>query len=113
MRKQIEALENHSDFATNAVDVGKLIPELDTIDDDAATVVPFDVIDAANEGRFAGSGRSADDDFFPFPDSETYRIQGGERAVSPDQSLDHDDRLRARSVALGLQHDFLSAEGHH
>ena len=113
MRKQVEALEDHSDFAANAVDVGKLIPELDTINDDAATVVPFDMIDTANERRFAGPGRSADDDFFSFTDSETDRIQGGERSVSLHQSLDQDDRRRARSVTLGLQHDLLSAQGHH
>src|SRR6202022_3040692 len=92
----------------NAVDIGKPPRELRTVDDDAAAVMFFDAIDATNEGRLAGSGRPADDDFFPFADRKTHRIQGSERTESLHQTVDRNDRRPGGGVILVLPHDWRS-----
>ena len=62
MRKQIEMLEHHADFAAHFVDLLEVVGQLDAVDDDAALLMLLQPVDAADHGRFAGAGRPADHD---------------------------------------------------
>ena len=62
MRKQIEVLETHPDFAADLVDLFQVVGQLRPLDDDLAALVFLQPVDAADHGRLAGAGRSADDD---------------------------------------------------
>ena len=55
-------LENHADFTAYLVNMFDVIGQFDTVYDDLTLLVLFQVIDAANHGRFAGTGWPADDD---------------------------------------------------
>ena len=63
VREEIEALEDHADFAADAVDALG-IAHADAVDDDFAGRRLFQVIDAAQDRTLAGTGRADDDDDF-------------------------------------------------
>ena len=62
MRKQIEILEHHSDFAPHFVDPSDIIVQLDSINDNRPPLMFLQPINAPNQGRFAGTGWTADHD---------------------------------------------------
>ena len=62
MRKQVEVLEHHADFAAHVVDVLEVVGERNAIDDDVALLMFLQPVDAADHGGFAGARRPADDD---------------------------------------------------
>ena len=62
MREQVEVLEHHADFAAHLVDALEVVGQLGAVDDDAALLVLFQPVDAADHRRLAGAGRSADHD---------------------------------------------------
>src|SRR5271168_3846404 len=70
MREQVELLEHHADLAPHVEDCAGAVAELDSIDDDGATIVPFQPIDAADQRRLARSRRPANHDLLALVDVE-------------------------------------------
>ncbi|BCB18934.1 hypothetical protein OCUBac02_18280 [Bosea sp. ANAM02] len=70
MREQVEALEDHADLAADVLDA--LEPGMDggAVDDDLALLVLFELVQAADQRRFAGAGGTADDDALAARDGE-------------------------------------------
>src|SRR4051812_4257826 len=58
----IEALKHHPDLAAERVDRLAAVVERGSIDHDAAFLDGFEVVDAADQGRLAGSRRAAQHD---------------------------------------------------
>ena len=50
MRKQVEVLEHHADFAADGVDAFQVIGQFDVVDDDLALLVFLQPVDAPNQG---------------------------------------------------------------
>jgi hypothetical protein len=70
MRKQVEALEHHADFAADFVDAPQVRTELDAVDDDLAFLEFLQRVDAADQRRFARARRAADHDALALGDIE-------------------------------------------
>jgi hypothetical protein len=81
MRKQVEVLEHHADFAADLVDLLQIVGQFDAVDDDLALLVLFQPVDAADHRRLAGTGRPADDDALAAHDLEVDVAQHVEIAV--------------------------------
>jgi hypothetical protein len=62
VRKQVEMLEDHSDFAANFVNLFQVRGQFHAIDNDASDLMLFQAVDAPDHRRLAGSRRPADDD---------------------------------------------------
>ena len=62
MREQVEVLEHHADFAPHLVHRLEVVGQFDAVDDDLAFLMLLEPVDAADERRLAGTGRSGDDD---------------------------------------------------
>ncbi|MCY1541809.1 hypothetical protein D9M68_775120 [compost metagenome] len=58
VRKQVEMLEHHADFAAVGVDVGLRVGEVEAVDAHRAGVEFLEAVEAAQEGRLAGAGRA-------------------------------------------------------
>jgi hypothetical protein len=58
VREQVEVLEHHADFAAVGVDVGFRVGQLQAVDAHRTRVEFFQAIEAAQEGRLAGTGRA-------------------------------------------------------
>jgi hypothetical protein len=61
MRKQVELLEHHADFAPDGRHVLRVLVECDAIDDNGALVVLLEAVDAANQRRLSRSRWPAHD----------------------------------------------------
>jgi uncharacterized transporter YbjL len=48
MRKQVEVLKAHADFAADLVDLLQIVGQFRTVDDDLAGLVLFQTVDAAD-----------------------------------------------------------------
>jgi hypothetical protein len=59
VRKQVEVLEHHADFAADLVDLLQVVGQFDAVDDDLALLVLFQPVDAADQRRLARAGRPA------------------------------------------------------
>src|SRR5439155_20690012 len=57
MRKQVEVLEHHPDFAAHLVDGLEVDGQLNAIDDDAALLPVRDAVDTAQKRRLAPARR--------------------------------------------------------
>src|SRR5690349_12348237 len=64
MWKEIEVLEDHTDFGAHALNVTNVIIKMDTVNNNAALLMIFQMVDTADRRRFAGAGRSAQYDAF-------------------------------------------------
>ncbi|MNI33542.1 hypothetical protein D3C73_874990 [compost metagenome] len=60
VREQVEMLEHHADFTAVGIDVGFRVSQLQAVDAHRAGIELFQAIEAAQEGRFAGTGRTDD-----------------------------------------------------
>ena len=81
VRKQVEVLEHHADLAAHLVDVLEVVGELDAVDDDAALLMFFEAVDAADQRRLAGARRAADDDPLALRDGQVDVLEDMELAV--------------------------------
>ena len=81
MRKQVEVLEHHADFAAHQLDVLDIVAQLDLVDDDLAALMLLQPVDTANQRRLAGARRAADDDALAFMDSQVDVLQDMELAI--------------------------------
>ena len=64
MGEQIEMLEHHADLSANVGNIFEIVRQRNSIHNNVAALVFFQTIDAANQGRLSGPGRSADYDPF-------------------------------------------------
>src|SRR5262245_11128806 len=90
MRKEIEALKHHANFAAHAVDICDPVIQLDAVDNDPASIVLLNMVDASNEGRLAGARGSAKYDLLSSYDVKADIIQRGKTAEFFHQVLDDD-----------------------
>ena len=81
MGEKVEVLEAHADLAADLVDVLDVVCQLDAIDDDLAALVFLEAVDAANHGRLAGTGRSADNDALAWLDLEVDVLENMKFAI--------------------------------
>src|SRR5450830_808752 len=105
MRKQIELLKHHADLAAHLVDALEIGGQLDAIDDDAALLVPFDGVDAADQRGLAAARWPADHDALAAPHRHidvAQHMKGAEPFVHADQ-LDHRLGLRRRHRGVGYR----------
>ena len=61
VREEVEVLEAHANLAAYLVDILDIVGELDTIDDDLASLVFLEPVDAPQQGRLARSAGANDD----------------------------------------------------
>jgi hypothetical protein len=64
MRDQVRGLEDHADLAADRVDVDIWVGHLHAADEDRSRGRLLEAVDAAQQGRFAGPGRTDDTDDF-------------------------------------------------
>src|SRR3546814_3558702 len=98
MRKEVEVLEHHADLAADLRDVLHVVRQLDFVDDDLALLVLLQPVDAADHGRLAGAGRSADDDALAAVDRQVDVLEDMELAiplVHADRSEEHTSELQS------------------
>ena len=100
MREEVELLKHHADFAAHGCDVLEIVVELDAVDDDPPFVMAFELIDAADQRRLAGPGRTADHHTFAETDLETDRLQRGEVAETFGDIGHLDDGVTGAGVGL-------------
>ena len=98
VRKKVEALKHHADFAAHLIDALDVRRQLHAVDDDRPALMLLKPIDAANERRLARSGGAANDDALAAPHREIDIAQGVKGAV-PFVNADELDRWRRRSHA--------------
>ncbi len=106
MREQIELLEHHADLAPHLMDVAQIAREFDSVNEDPAALMRLEPVDAADQRRFAGSRRPADDDAFAALD---VKVDIAQRMVVAEPLIyaDHRDggilrrRVGGGSVLLG------------
>src|SRR2546430_2256180 len=70
VREQVELLEHHPDLFPDRLDRLHVVGELDAVDLERALLMLLEPVDAADERRFAGAGRPADDDPLALGDIE-------------------------------------------
>src|SRR5690606_2073914 len=99
VREKIERLEHHADFGADFIDVPEVVGELDAVDDDLALLVFFETVDAADERRFSGARRSADDNLLTFFHGEVDVPQHVKLAKPFVHTAQHDRTGRAMSTA--------------
>ena len=98
MREEVEALEHHADLGAHPVDLAQVVGQLHAVDDDAAVLVRFEAIDAANERGLARARGPADDDLLALVDGEVdvpQDLEGAEPLADADQL---DRRVAGASV---------------
>jgi len=81
VRKQVEALKHHADFATNRIQIAHIVIQLDAIDDDVAAIVFFEAIERAQESRLARARRPDDGRDLAFIKSRRHAPQSMESTV--------------------------------
>ncbi|QTK78568.1 6-Pyruvoyl-Tetrahydropterin Synthase [Agrobacterium tumefaciens] len=107
MREEVEVLEHHADFATDFVDLLEVVGEFDAVNDDAARLVLFQTVDAADHGRLARAGRTGDDNALALHDLQVDITQHVEIAVPFVHAGDFDCDVRRRDgqfFCLGFCH---------
>ncbi|MGY3410024.1 hypothetical protein ACVWZV_006137 [Bradyrhizobium sp. GM5.1] len=91
MRKQVEALEHHADFAPHRIDVLEVRPELDAVNDDLAFLKLLERVDTADQRRLARAGGAADHDALALLDRKVDVAQHVKLAVPFVQAGNLDD----------------------
>src|SRR5271166_2529043 len=92
MREKVELLEYHPNFLSYGDDGFRIIVEINSINKDATFFVSFKVIDTADQSRFAGTRRAAQNDLFACADRQIDVEQGLKRAKPLFYVLHHDHR---------------------
>src|SRR6516162_10344486 len=93
MRKQIEALEHHADFAPHFVDTLQVRSEIDAVDVDLTFLKFLQRIDAADQRRLARTGGTADHDALASSDRKVDVAQHVEIAVPFVETGNADNRV--------------------
>src|SRR5262245_25006816 len=100
MREKVEALEHHADFRAHPVDLTQIIRELYAVDDDAAHLLRFQAVDAADQRRLTRPRGPADDDL----------LAPGNREIDVSQDLEgteplaDTDQLNSRVAGADARH---------
>lgn len=80
MREKVEALKDHTDLRSYGFELFGLGTDLNPIDQYLASLVRFELVDAADQSRFARTGRAANYDALAFRDGQVDRLQSLKRA---------------------------------
>ena len=91
--EEVELLEHHSDLPSDGVDVAQVLGELDPVHHDPPLLVFFEVVDAADEGRFARSRRADHHHHLAVVDGAGHPVQRLEVAEPFADVLAHDGRV--------------------
>src|ERR1700732_267653 len=94
MRKQIETLEHHADFAPYLVHAPQIRTQFDAVDDDPALLKLLERVDAADQRRFARARRTADHDALALRDIEVDVAKHMKIAVPFVEAGNADNRVR-------------------
>ena len=97
VREQVELLEDHADFAPQVARLPHAAVQQLAIEADFAFLIAFEAVDAADERRFAGAGRAADDEALAFADVEVDVFQRVVFAVPLVEAVDGDGVCHGRS----------------
>src|SRR5262249_48365768 len=100
MRKQVEVLKHHADFAPHVIDFLQIRGQFDAVDKNAAGLVFFQTVDAANHGRLARSGWAAYDDALAAHDLEIDVAQHVKVAVPFVHAIELDSNRRVELCRL-------------
>ncbi len=115
MGKKVEALKHHADVAADGIDILDVSVEIHPVYDDVAVLVRFQSIDAANQGRFPGPGRTADDNALALAHAQIDVLQDMKLSVPLVDVLEGDHDLlgnRRCNVFLAAgKYDFLTHWG--
>src|SRR3546814_10322134 len=103
MRKEVEVLEHHADLAADLRDVLHVVRQLDFVDDDLALLVLLQPVDAADHGRLAGAGRSADDDALAAVDRQVDVLEDMELARSEEHTSELQSLMRISYAVFCLK----------
>src|SRR5437763_15747186 len=101
MRKKIELLKDHANFAADGIDCLLLVVEINAVNDDSPLLISLQVIDAADQRGFARSRWAAQNDFLACADHQINVGQGFEVAV-PFLYAFHEKHGRRGAIALLL-----------
>ncbi|MCY1364956.1 hypothetical protein D9M69_517840 [compost metagenome] len=90
VREQVEALEHHADLAAQRRQVRRLVDHFHAVDYDGAFFMPFQPVEQAQEGGFAGAGGTEDGDHFARLELDTDALEhvGGAIALADTVDLD-------------------------
>src|SRR5690606_25966658 len=107
MWEKIEVLKDHPDFTAHQLNVPDVVGELDAIDDYSSALMLLQAVYAADQGRLARAGRSADDDPLAAIDTEVDLLQHVKLPI-PFMDADHlDDRVVPRArIGAGVDSGF-------
>src|SRR5690606_3379080 len=75
VREQVELLEHHADAGADAVDVDVRVEDVDPLDEDLASGRLLEQVDRAQQGGFAGPGRSDDAHHLALPDHQVDALE--------------------------------------
>ncbi|MNS27463.1 hypothetical protein D3C72_594140 [compost metagenome] len=98
MREQVEMLEHHADFAADRFDLLEVVGQFHAIDHDAALLVFFQTVEAADGGGLAGTRRAAQHDTLALLDVEVDVFQHVELAVPLVHALHLNNAFRAHRL---------------
>jgi hypothetical protein len=91
MRKQIELLKHHANFAPDLVNRAHVGRELNPVYDNLAALMFLEAINAADQCRFARTGRTAHDDSFATPNAQL-NVAKHVKLAEPFVNADHFNR---------------------
>ena len=97
VREEVELLEDHADFAPEIARLFGAAGEEFTVQADFAFLVVFQAVDAADQRRFARTGRAADDEALAFFHVQVDVFQGMVFAVPLVEVVDVDGVCHGRS----------------
>jgi hypothetical protein len=97
VRKEIEALEDHTDVGTDLIDLPHVVGEFRTLNDKLTLLMLLKTVDAADQRGFAGPGRPADDDLLPLVNDKIDVSEDVKLAV-PLVQADHLNRSRCTGL---------------
>jgi hypothetical protein len=100
MRKQVEVLEHHPDFPPHFIDPFDVVGQFHSVDHDRSTLMRLEPIDATDERRFAGAGRTADHDPLSAADRQVDVAQYVKASV-PFVDTGKSDRGGVASIGFG------------
>ena len=95
MGKQVELLENHANLGADGVETAGGSVERDAVDDNLTGFMLFKAVDTSDQGRFARTGGTANNDAFTQADIKRYILQCLEGAEKLGDSSNLDYRLIA------------------
>src|SRR5450830_127347 len=105
VREQVEVLEHHANFTTDRFDLLEVVGQFHAIDHDAALLVLFQTVEAADGGRLARTRRAAENDTFALLDVQVDVFQHVELAVPLVHALHLNNAFRTHRLFDRFTHE--------